>query len=118
MLQLKKYQKRAIAELENYLLESRKLANQDGHNLAFYKITNVTYNKQGLDSVPFICIKIPTGGGKTVVACHMLHSLFTKYHQSKNERGLVIWLVPTDAIRTQTLNALRNREHPYREVLE
>lgn len=119
MLQLKKYQKRTIDELDNYLEESRNLANgKDGHNLAFYKITNITYNKQGLDNIPFVCIKIPTGGGKTVVACHVLYSLFTKYHQSKNERGLVVWLVPTDAIRTQTLNALRNREHPYREVLD
>ena len=119
MFQLKKYQKRTVEELENYLSESKKRANEkEGHNMAFYKIINKLYNKQGLDDVPFVCIKIPTGGGKTIVACYILHSIFTKYQQSKNERGLVIWLVPTDAIRTQTLNALKNREHPYREVLD
>ncbi len=119
MLQLKKYQKKTIDEFEVYLSESKKLANEkEGFNMAFYKITNKPYNKQGLDDVPFVCIKIPTGGGKTIVACHILNSLLIKYLQSKNERGLVVWLVPTDAIRTQTLNALKNRVHPYREALD
>ena len=30
----------------------------------------------------------------------------------------MLWLVPTNAIKTQTINALRNRNHPYREVLD
>ena len=68
--------------------------------------------------IPFICIKIPTGGCKTIVTCHTLHSIFTKYLQAKNERGLVLWLVPTDIIRTQTLIALKKREYFYREVLD
>jgi type III restriction enzyme len=119
LFHLKKYQKRAIEEFEKYLFESKKRAKEEhGHDMAFYKITNKPYNKQGLDNVPFVCIKIPTGGGKTIVACHILHSIFTKYLQPQNEHGLVIWLVPTDAIRTQTLTALKNHNHHYREVLD
>ena len=34
------------------------------------------------------------------------------------EHPLVLWLVPSNAIRNQTLEALNNREHPYRKALE
>ena len=48
MLQLKKYQQRSIDILENYLNESFRLKEKEkeGHNLAFYKMTNAPYNKQ------------------------------------------------------------------------
>ena len=32
--------------------------------------------------------------------------------------GFVLWLVPTKAIYTQTWDAFRNKEHPYRQILE
>ncbi len=32
--------------------------------------------------------------------------------------GFLLWLVPTKAIYTQTWDAFRNREHPYRQILE
>ena len=35
-----------------------------------------------------------------------------------SECSLVVWLTPSDAIREQTLTALRNREHPYRQALD
>ena len=119
MIQLKLYQKRTIKELEEYLI----LASEKGSKVAFLILSPLlkdrpTYNDQGLIGIPFICIKIPTGGGKTIVACHTLHSIFTKYLQAKNERGLVPWLVPTDTIRTQTLIALTKREYFNREVLD
>jgi restriction endonuclease len=117
MLELKNYQKRSIEELEEYLVKSKQYGAEKGYKIAFIEKTDSKYNEQDLE-VPFVCIKIPTGGGKTVVACHMLNSLYEKYSQGKNQKGLVIWLVPTDAIRTQTLNALQNREHPYREALD
>ena len=117
MLQLKKYQLRSISELEEYLENSKEFGSEKGHRIAFIEKTDSKYQDQDLD-VPFVCIKIPTGGGKTVVACHMLNSLYEKHSRGKNQRGLVLWLVPTDTIRTQTLNALRDREHPYREVLD
>lgn len=117
MLQLKKYQQRSIDELEDFLENSREYGIEKGHKIAFIEKTDLKYNDQDL-TAPFVCIKIPTGGGKTIVGCHMLNSIYEKYSRGKNQKGLVLWLVPTDAIRTQTLNALRNREHPYREVLD
>ena len=117
MLQLKKYQEKAISELEEFLDNSKDFGTEKGHKIAFIEKTDSKYNDQDLD-VPFVCIKIPTGGGKTLVGCHMLNSIYDRFSRGKNQKGLVLWLVPTDAIRTQTLNALRNREHPYREVLD
>ena len=118
MLELKKYQKKAIAQFEKYLMESRRFGMVNGHQIAFIYLTEVPYKERGLPGIPNVCIKIPTGGGKTLAACHMLHSLYEKFAQEKNEKGLVMWLVPTDAIRTQIITALKNREHPYRDSLD
>ena len=61
--------------------------------------------------IPHCCFKVPTGGGKTLLAAAALERL----HQ---QTGLVLWLTPTRAIYEQTKAALRNREHPYRQMLE
>ena len=61
--------------------------------------------------VPHICFKVPTGGGKTLLAAAALRDL-------NRQRGLVLWLTPTNAIYEQTKAALRTREHPYRQLLE
>lgn len=61
--------------------------------------------------VPHICFKVPTGGGKTLLAAAALRDM-------NRQRGLVLWLTPTRAIYEQTRAALRLREHPYRQLLE
>ena len=62
-------------------------------------------------SVPHVCFKIPTGGGKTLLAAAMLERI-------RNPTGLVLWIVPSRAIYQQTKDALWSREHPYRQRLE
>lgn len=62
------------------------------------------------------CFKIPTGGGKTIVAGYLIERFFL---QEMNQRtGLVVWLVPTETIYTQTLKQLKNLNSPLRQVLE
>ena len=61
--------------------------------------------------IPHICFKIPTGGGKTLLAAAALERL-------NRQTGLTLWVTPTRAIYEQTKAALRNREHPYRQMLE
>ena len=118
MLELKSYQKRTVQEFESYLDSIRQFGSDKGHDIGFYMTTQKKYKSQGLGKVPYVCIKIPTGGGKTLVACHILYSIYEKFAESRNQKGLVLWLVPTNAIKTQTINALRNRNHPYREILD
>lgn len=61
--------------------------------------------------VPHICFKVPTGGGKTLLAAAALERL-------NRPRGLVLWVMPTRAIYEQTRAALRNKAHSYRQSLE
>lgn len=66
--------------------------------------------------VPNIVFKVPTGGGKTFLACAALSRVFGRYLSTNT--GFVLWIVPNEAIYSQTLKALRNRQHPYREMLD
>jgi type III restriction enzyme len=55
--------------------------------------------------VPVVCVRVPTGGGKTVIGGHAIARL--KRVVISTEHSLTVWLVPTEAIRTQTLRVLR-----------
>ncbi len=61
--------------------------------------------------IPHVCFKVPTGGGKTLLAAAALERL-------NRQTGLTIWITPTRAIYGQTKAALWDREHPYRQTLE
>lgn len=67
-------------------------------------------------SIPHICLKVPTGGGKTLLAAECVGRLQTDLF--KKQTGLVLWIVPTVQIYRQTWKALADREHPYRQSLE
>ena len=66
--------------------------------------------------VPNVTLKVPTGGGKTYLACAALSRIFGRYLSSNT--GFVLWIVPNEAIYTQTVKALRDRQHPYRQTLD
>lgn len=54
---------------------------------------------------PVVCLRVPTGGGKTLIGGHAIARV--KRSLAPVEHTLTLWLVPTDAIRSQTLRALR-----------
>lgn len=66
--------------------------------------------------VPNVVFKVPTGGGKTWLAVCALSRILGRYFLTNT--GLVLWIVPNEAIYTQTLRHLRDRQHPYRQALE
>jgi type III restriction enzyme len=66
-------------------------------------------------AVPNVCLKIPTGGGKTLLASAAVSQVFSSY--LGRHAGLVLWVVPNEAIYKQTLAALSHRDHPYRQML-
>ncbi|PKM06007.1 MAG: type III restriction endonuclease subunit R, partial [Gammaproteobacteria bacterium HGW-Gammaproteobacteria-7] len=66
--------------------------------------------------VPNATLKVPTGGGKTFLACASLSRIFGRYLQSNT--GFVLWIVPNEAIYSQTVRTLRDRQHPYRQTLD
>ena len=65
--------------------------------------------------IPNVCLKVPTGGGKTLLAAASVARVFGTYLQRHS--GLVLWVVPNEAIYRQTLTALRDPDHPYRSLL-
>ena len=62
------------------------------------------------------CLKIPTGGGKTLLAIKIID--LVNIHYRRRQTGLVLWIVPTTQIYNQTLSALKDRDHPYRQQLD
>ena len=66
-------------------------------------------------AIPNICLKVPTGGGKTLLAAASVGKVFNAY--LNRHTGLVLWIVPNEAIYRQTLKTLSDRDHPYRQML-
>lgn len=73
--------------------------------------------KDGIERpVPNVVFKLPTGGGKTFLAVSALSRILGRY-LGRNS-GFVLWIVPNEAIYTQTIKQLRDRQHPYRQMLD
>ena len=116
-LALKRYQDRALDGLERFL-EATRLA---GPAAAFADSVEqglpATYKPMPcLPEVPYVCLRIPTGGGKTVMGAHIIQAAGRALLE--RDFPLVMWMVPTTQIKTQTLDAFRDPRHPYRQALD
>ncbi len=113
-LPLKEYQERTLEALTTYY---QKCLQYENANTAFYDLTQRPYTSvEDLPGMPYVCLRLPTGGGKTFVACHAVG--ITASDLLKTESPLVLWLTPSNAIRDQTLKALKNSNHPYRDAFK
>lgn len=113
-MELKKYQQSALDTLKSYLRELE----QVGPKYAFMGVTDRPYNSEHFADVPFVCVKIPTGGGKTLVGCHAVNEIMRSALKHKMDRGIVMWFVPSEAIKTQTLKKFKDRNDWHRQVLD
>lgn len=114
MFQLKEYQKTTLNKLQKYL-ELTRFKGADGAFHEFYP--QYGYNKiKGLEEVPYVCLRLPTGGGKTYLAANSISIASSTYLET--ETPIVLWFCPTTTIKNQTLETLKNPRHPNREVLE
>ncbi|MBT1675967.1 DEAD/DEAH box helicase [Curtobacterium aurantiacum] len=121
-MELKKYQKRVVTDLGDYV---RHLSEQDSLSKAFESywaerqiqvgVPGMKAYQNIVDQVPTVCYKVPTGGGKTFLACASMKTIFGAMPSVKTKA--VVWLVPSEAILSQTLSALKNPSHPYRKKL-
>ncbi len=120
-MELKDYQQRVIADLNEYLtvLESTQLL-----DVAFKQywaeknISDITPYKNNVANVPHVCIKVPTAGGKTFIAVNAIKTIFDCFAKTNPKQAqFVVWLVPSLSILEQTVKALANPEHPYRKQL-
>ncbi|MGH9968458.1 MAG: DEAD/DEAH box helicase [Pyrinomonadaceae bacterium] len=123
MIELKNYQNRVLDSLRKFL----KVCSQTGNaEAAFREVTtdedtetSVPYehvNVAGLSELPYVCLRVPTGGGKTLLACHAAGIAMKELLHA--DRSVALWLVPSNTILDQTADALRNPRHPHRRALE
>jgi type III restriction enzyme len=70
----------------------------------------------GLPGVPNVCLRLPTGGSKTLLAAHTVAVAGRAYLEK--DFPVVLWLVPTNTIRRQTAEALKKSSHPYRAAID
>jgi len=71
--------------------------------------------KNNVPGVPHICIKVPTAGGKTFIACNAIKTIFDAFDYDRPK--VVVWLVPSITILEQTLKNLKDPSHPYRQKI-
>ena len=109
---LKRYQAQALLVLDNYL----QAALLSGPRAAFEQITGFGYNTEPFGELPCVCLRIPTGGGKTLLGAHAVGRMASGW-PARSAQPLALWLVPSDTIRSQTLNALAPPGHPLHEAL-
>jgi type III restriction enzyme len=117
MLTLKDYQDRALDCLSTFFRDCRTdgivtawvaaLADQDRRG---------AYHAAAFGEIPCVCLRIPTGGGKTLLAAHAIAQTGKVWQDT--DAPIAVWLTPSDAIRTQTLHGLKTPGHPYRLALE
>jgi type III restriction enzyme len=128
-MKLKEYQERAMMEVKTFLeqLASWRGRAREGGEWLFdfaekaWEKAEVgrTYlkKKDGLGRpLPVFCLKIPTGGGKTLLAVKTVDLVQSLY--LKRQTGLVVWIVPTQQIYRQTMQRLKDRDDPYRQHLD
>ena len=128
----KDYQKRALATVREFLEQMGELREKaarvresdpdltvDWVRSTWEKVSPRTFQSRKNclgEPLPSFCLKIPTGGGKTFLATKVVDLVNTHYRKKRN--GFVLWIVPTSQIYNQTLRALRDRDHPYRQVID
>lgn len=121
MFELKDYQEKALAVLDGFFRKVRTL----GLDAAWQDCAPVLekngqtlqakYDAEALGKVPAVCVRIPTGGGKTFLAAHAVAKIGKTFRDTA--APVILWLVPSDAIRTQTLIGLTTPRNPCREAL-
>ena len=125
-MQLKQYQTDTLSVLRRFFEEARVA----GPKNAYETITSepehadrlgryggsYTTPLEDLPDVPYVCLRLPTGGGKTILGAYAVQVARDAWIDK--DYPLVLWLVPTNTIRLQTVQALKNPGHPYRQVLD
>ena len=124
-MNLKQYQTETLCILRRFFEEAR----IGGPKAAYEAITNEPEQSQRLrgyggtytplkelPNVPYICLRLPTGGGKTILGTYSIG--IARDAWVEKDYPMVLWLVPSNTIRLQTAEALKDQRHPYRQALD
>ncbi len=125
-MELKPYQQQVISDLSLFLEHIQETKDT---KVAFYNFwakhprtplypysgTAIEPYKNNVPRVPHICMKVPTAGGKTFIACNAIKTIFDAFEYDKPKA--VVWLVPSITILDQTIKNLKDTSHPYRQKI-
>lgn len=125
-MELKPYQQQVINDLSMFLEHIQETKDVKD---AFYDFwakhpktplfpfvgTAIEPYKNNVARVPHICVKVPTAGGKTFIACNAIKTIFDAFAYDKPKA--VVWLVPSITILDQTIKNLKDANHPYRQKI-
>jgi len=109
MFQLKSYQQGALDTLTSFFKRCRETNDVEAsfsESLKDNNFTDVPYRSYKFDGTPYVCVRIPTGGGKTILGTYAV-STATKEYLSQ-DYPITLWLVPTTTIQQQTVSALKS----------
>lgn len=125
-MELKPYQQQVIQDLSLFLEQIQ--ASKDVHEafaafwtrhpktpLSPFPGTAIEPYKNTIYRVPHVCVKVPTAGGKTFIACNAIKTIFDAFAYDKPKA--VVWLVPSITILDQTIKNLKDTSHPYRQKI-
>ena len=136
-MDLKNYQSRALDSLRDFLRlaameagfdaayeQTARRKNADGELINPYADAKYRPLVADLPDCPHVCLRIPTGGGKTLLAAHcapvaapFCEELTRRSDPAPWWRPVVLWIVPSNRIRVQTADALQNPRHPCRAAM-
>ena len=124
-MRLKQYQVNTLSVLQSFFEETRVAGPKNAYE-TITKEPELAVRLGGfggsytaleeLPDVPYVCLRLPTGGGKTILGAHAVRVARDAWIEK--DYPLVLWLVPTNTIRLQTAQALKDTRHSYRQVLD
>lgn len=116
-MDLKTYQQETLDTLDNFLSAAKlfgvsrafdKFRRAEGYDPTYQPLPN-------LADAPYVCLRLPTGGGKTLIGTLAIRSAAENFLQC--DCPFVLWLVPSNEIRQQTLRVLRDPKNFYGGLL-
>ncbi len=125
-MELKPYQQHVINDLALFLENIQEIKDTKDAFYNFwskhprtplfpYSGTAIEPYKNNVPRVPHICVKVPTAGGKTFIACNAIKTIFDFFNYDRPKA--VVWLVPSITILDQTIKNLKDPSHPYRQKI-
>ena len=125
-MELKPYQQQVINDLSLFLEQVQETKDVKEAFYNFWSMhprtplfpfagTAIEPYKNNVARVPHICVKVPTAGGKTFIACNAIKTIFDAFAYDKPKA--VVWLVPSITILEQTIKNLKDPNHPYRQKI-